>query len=151
MLDKKENHRKFAKETFNGTWNLLDKKERTKEEDAQMIRMAHASRYHWGEIGTPLEFARSDWQISRVYAVLGFGVMAHKYAKTSLEHCEKNEIGDFDLAFAYEALARASAVSGDTPKGYGYLSLAESAGSDIAKKDDSEFFLNELKTVTELL
>ncbi len=151
MSNKKEMHRKFAKDTFNGTWDLLNKKERTKEEDAQMIRMAHASRYHWGEIGTPLEFVRGDWQISRVYAVLGFGVMAYKYGKTSLELCEKNEIYDFDLAFAYEALARASAVSGDIAKGHGYLSLAESAGEEIAKKDDREYFLSELNGVAELL
>jgi hypothetical protein len=151
VSDKKELHLKFAKECFNDVWNLLDKKERTKNEDAQMVRMAHASRYHWGEIGTPLEFARGDWQISRVYAVLGFGVMAFKYAKTSLEHCENNEIGDFDLAFAYEALARASAVSGDIDKGRGYLVMTESAKDDIAKKDDRDYFLSELESVSELL
>ena len=151
MTDQKEMHRQFAVQTFNGVWELLDKKERTKDEDAQMIRMAHASRYHWGEIGTPLEFARGDWQIARVYALLGFGVMAHKYAKTCLELCEKNELGDFDLAFAYEALARACAVSGDISKGAGYLSLAKSAGKEIKKKDDREYFFNELKSVEELL
>ena len=150
MPDKSEMHRLFAKETFNKTWDLLEKK-RTKEEDVAMIRMAHTSRYHWGEVGTVLEFARGDWLISRVYALLGFGVMAHKYAKTSLELCEKNDIGDFDLAFAYEALARANAVSGDIDKGRGYLSLAENASAYIAKKEDREYFLSELKIVEKLL
>ena len=72
----KEVHKKFAVDCFNGTWDLLDNKDRSREEDFNMIHMAHASRYHWGEIGTPLEFARGDWQISRVYAVLGMGAMA---------------------------------------------------------------------------
>ncbi|MCP4141148.1 MAG: hypothetical protein GY755_12850 [Chloroflexi bacterium] len=151
MTNKEEMHRKFAKECFNGVWDLLDKKERRKDEDAQMIRMAHASRYHWGEIGTPLEFARGDWQISRVYAVLGFGVMAHKYAQTCLNLCEKNDLGDFDLAFAYEALARASAVSGDIDKGRAYVDLAKSAGKEMSKKEDRDYFFSELESVSELL
>jgi hypothetical protein len=56
----KEMHKKFAVDCFNGTWDLLDNKDRSREEDFNMIHMAHASRYHWGEIGTPLEFARGD-------------------------------------------------------------------------------------------
>ena len=151
MTDKKEMHRQFAVQTFNGVWDLLGKQERTKDEEAQMIRMAHTSRYHWGEIGSPLEFARGDRQISRVYAVLGFWVMSHKYAKTSLDLCEKNELGDFDLAFAYEALARACTVSGDVDKGRGYLPLAKSAGAEIKEKDDRDHFFSKLKSVEELL
>ena len=151
MTDQHEVHREFAVQCFNGAWDLLEKSDRTKDEDAQMIHMAHASRYHWGQIGTPLEFARSDWQISRVYAVLGFGVMAFRYAKRCLDLCEEYGFGDFDLAFAYEALARASAISGDIAKGYGYLSLAEEAGKAIEKEDDREYFFNELKCVSERL
>ena len=79
-----ELHRKFATDCFNSTWNLLDKNKRTLEDDARMIHMAHASRYHWGEIGTPLNFTRGDWQISRVYAVLGLGENALKYGKSCL-------------------------------------------------------------------
>ena len=151
MTDQHEVHREFAVQCFNGVWDLLEKSDRTKDKDAQMIHMAHASRYHWGQIGTPLEFARGDWQISRVYAVLGFGVMAFRYAKRCLDLCEENGIGDFDLAFAYEALARASAVSGDIVKGHGYLSLAEEAGKAIEKEDDREYFFNEFKSVSERL
>ncbi len=151
MTEKNELHREFAIQCFNGVWDLLDKSDRTQGEDSQMIHMAHASRYHWGQIGTPLEFARGDWQISRVYATLGFGVMAFKYAKYCLDLCEKHNLGDFDLAFAYEALARASAVSGGIAKAKGYLSLAESAGSEIKKEDDQKYFLSELKSVSEML
>ena len=49
-------HKKFAVELFNRTWDLLDKEDRTQEEADTMIHAAHASRYHWGEIGTPFEF-----------------------------------------------------------------------------------------------
>jgi hypothetical protein len=140
-------HRKFAIESFNGTWELLEKTDRTPEETQRMFHMAHASRYHWGEIGTPLNFARGDWLISRVYATQGFGVMSFRYAISSLELCEKNDIGDFDLAFAYEALARACAVSGDVAKASGYITLAKTAGEEIAKEEDRQYFYQELYTV----
>ncbi|MEM2102674.1 MAG: hypothetical protein QXM22_04095 [Candidatus Bathyarchaeia archaeon] len=38
----------------------IDKKDRTREEDDKMVHAAHASRFHWGEIGTPLEFERGE-------------------------------------------------------------------------------------------
>ena len=152
MSKKDEMHRELATQCFNGVWNLLEKRDRSKDDDAQMIRMAHTSRFHWGEIGTALEFARGDWQISRVYdAVLGFGVMAYKYAKTSLTLCEENGFGDFDLAFAYEALARACAVSGDMDRGRDYISLAKDAAAEIEKEEDREYFFSELESVSEIL
>ena len=116
-----------------------------------MIRMAHASRYHWGQVGTPLELARGDWQIAKVYAELGFGVMAYKYAKTSLDLCEKHDLGSFDLAFAYQALAYACAVSGDIDKGRGYITLGQSAAAEIEDEDNRAYVWAELEKVEERL
>lgn len=143
----KEMHTRFAKACFNATWDLLDKTDRTKEEDLEMIHTAHASRYHWGQIGTPLNKARGDWQISRVYAVLDFGVQAFRYGKSCLQILETEGIGDFDLAFAYEALARACAASGDVNQTQGYVKLAKDAGEAIEKKEDREYFFSELETI----
>jgi hypothetical protein len=140
-------HRKFAVDCFNGTWDLLDKTERTEEEAFKMIHMAHASRFHWGEIGTPLEFARGDWQISRVYAVLGRGAAAFVYGESSLNHCLESEIGDFDLAFAYEALARASAILSDTEKLANYKKLGQEAGEAIEDKGNKDYFFSELNSI----
>lgn len=67
----REVHEKLAMSLFNATWALLDKEDRTVEDDIEMIHSAHASRYHWGQIGEPLHFERGEWQISRVYSVLG--------------------------------------------------------------------------------
>lgn len=41
-----ECHKKFAVDLFNLVWSLLDKKNRTKEEDDKMVHAAHASRFH---------------------------------------------------------------------------------------------------------
>lgn len=149
--EQREWHLKFAKTLFNSTWDLLDKPDRTKDEDLHMIRMAQASRYHWGEVGEPLQFARGDWQIARVYAVLGFGVMAYKYAKSCLDLCEQYDLGNFDLAFAYEALARASAVSGDLDKGRGFITLGQAAAVEIEDEEMRAYVLDELDKVEERL
>ena len=143
----KESHRKFAIDLFNLTWNLLDKKDRTPEEDDKMIHAAHASRFHWGEIGTPLEFERGEWQISRVYSVLKRSEPALYHAKRCLEICKKNNIGDFDIAFAYEALARAYAAAGLKSQCNENMELARKAGQQIKREDDKKYFLSELATI----
>jgi hypothetical protein len=56
-----------------------------------MLREAHASRFHWGEIGTPLQFERGEWRISRVYAVLDRPQAAIRYAQRCLDICTANQ------------------------------------------------------------
>jgi len=143
----KESHKKFAVDLFNLTWSLIDKKDRTKEEDDKMVHAAHASRFHWGEIGTPLEFERGEWQISRVYAVLNSPQQALYHAQRCLEICEANKIGDFDIAFAYEAMARAHAVAGEKSQCEKYLRLAKEAGEQIKDKENRDYFFSELRTI----
>jgi len=150
MIDKKastKEHRKFAVDLFNLTWSFLDKKERTREEDDKMVHAAHASRYHWGEIGTPLEFERGEWQISRVYSVLKRSEPALYHARRCLEICKENSIKDFDIAFAYEAMARAHTLAGNRTECEKYLQRAKEAADQIKKKEDKDYFLSELKTI----
>lgn len=144
---KDEWHRKQAVENFNKTWDLIEKKERTKEEDFEMIHTAHASRFHWGLAGTPLNNARGEWQISRVYSLLKMGDSALLHGERSLELCLQNNFGDFDLAFAYESVARAYMVKGEEAKMEEYFSLASKFAENIAKKDDKEYFISELNSI----
>ncbi len=143
----REWHRKFAASLFNWTWTLLEKKHRTREEDDEMVHAAHASRFHWGKVGTPVNFARGDWQISRVYSVLERPEPALFHARRCLDQCEKEKIGDFDLAFAYEALARASAVGGNMKDCKKYIAIAKEIGERIKEKEDKDLFFSDVKTV----
>ncbi len=139
-------HRKFAIDCFNRVWSLLGKKDRTKEDDDEMMHAAHASRFHWGEIGTPLEKERGEWQISRVYSVLNRPQSALFHAARCLEICRENKIGDFDIAFAHEAVARASACSGKKFEFEKHYQLAKQAGHKIKEKGDREYFLGDLES-----
>ena len=134
-----EFHEKLAKSAFNSTWDYLDKKDRTTEDDLNMIHTVHASRYHWGILvsegkGEPINLQRGEWIISRVYSVLERGEPALYHAKICLELTEEHNIGDFDLAFVYEAMARASALLKNKKDFEKYSKLANEAGEKIKKK-----------------
>src|SRR2546425_12635796 len=104
-------HRKMAVGLFNEVWRLLEKT-RSPAEDERMIHAAHASRFHWGEVGTAGNRAIGDWPISHVYAILGRPEPATYHAVRSPATCKQNGVRALPLAFAYEALAPAPAGPG---------------------------------------
>ncbi|WP_261130471.1 hypothetical protein [Bacillus sp. Marseille-Q3570] len=141
-------HRKCAVDLFNKVWDLIEKEDRNADEELEMIHAAHTSRHHWGIIGEPVNFARGEWQISRVYAILNVTDRAHYHAQQSLDYCLENNIGDFDLAYAYEALARAAFVGGHLDKYKEYIELAMDANEAIKGEKDKEIFEMDLKSLT---
>ena len=142
-----QSYRKMAADEFNLVWALLDKARRSRDEDETMVHAAHASRYHWSLVGNPTNLAIGEWQVSRVYAVLGRAEPCLHHARRCLKICEANRIGDFPLAFAYEALARADAVAGRKKDLRLHLAKAYKAGLAIAGKEDRDAFFRQLGTV----
>jgi DNA-binding transcriptional MerR regulator len=132
---------------FNRVWTLLEQEDRSEADDAEMIHAAHASTYHWMQIGQPVNRARGEWQCSRVYAVLGQAGPAMFHAQKVLDICQREGIGDFDLAFGYEALARAAAVAGQHDESRRWAELARTAAADIAEDEDREIVLTDLDTL----
>jgi hypothetical protein len=139
--------RRTAADLFNFTWTLLEKPDRSSREDDLMIHAAHAQRFHWEWVGEPVNHARGEWQVSRVYAVLGRAEPALYHARRCLEICEAHGLGDFDVAYAYEALARAHGVAGDGDEAGRFVGLASQAAEEIADADDREQVLADLATL----
>ena len=108
-------HRALAVDLFNHVWTLLEMPSRTPMQDDEMIHAAHASRHHWGVVGEPANLARGEWQCSRVYSVLGRAEPALWHARRCLAICEEHGIGDWDIAFAWEAIARGCRRRAVTP------------------------------------
>lgn len=139
-----EDHKKLAIECFNKTWSYIDLKSRTTEEDLEMIHLAHSSRYHWGIAGTELEKGRGEWQISRVYSIVNQGQSALLHAEAYLDICNKNNYQDWDISFAFEAMAYAYKVLENNE----LLELYKKKGLDSLKgiKDpnDREYAKSEL-------
>jgi hypothetical protein len=109
--------RALAVGLYNRVWQLMDVENRTVAQDDEMVHAAHASRYHWGEIGQPKNLAIGEWQVSRVYSVLGRGEPAVHHARRCLDLAESNPVEPWLLGSAYEGMARATAVAGDPEAG----------------------------------
>jgi len=141
-----ECHKKFAIELNNLVWGFLEKKERSKEEREKMIHAAHTSCYHWGEIGEPINLQRGEWMISHVYAILNRPEPALYHAKECMELTEKHKFEDFDLAYAYEAMARAYAAVGEKTECEKYIGLAKKAGENIKGEEDGKIFMGDFES-----
>lgn len=135
----------FAIDFHGKTWELLEKKERTPDEQLRMLDYAHASLALWRAAGTAVRHQRGEWLVSRVHAVLGDGEQALKHAHLCYELLEgnKGEMKDFDFAFAYEAIARAYAIKGDKKEAGKFIEMAQKAGEEIKEKEDRDIFFSE--------
>ncbi len=140
-------HRALAADLFNHVWTLLELPSRTADQVDEMIHAAHASRHHWGVVGEPFNLARGEWQCSRVYAVLGRAEPALWHARRCLAVCEEHGIGDFDIAFAWEAIARGAAVAGDEAMRGEAMARARELAADISDAEDRELVLSDLETI----
>ena len=144
-------HRRLGVDLFNYTWTLIEKADRTAAETDEMIHAAHASRYHWSKAGTTVNLGRGEWQISRVYSVLGRAEPALWHAGRCLAYAEQaaaaGETESWDLPSAYEALARAHAIAGDTATATTWRDRAREALASIAEADDREVIEGDLATL----
>jgi hypothetical protein len=137
----------LAASLFNGVWTLLEKPDRTQGDDLLMVHMVHACCFHWGRVGTAVNFVRGECQCSRVYATLGRVEPALFHAQRALTSCEANGIADFDLAFCYGAFARAHAVAGEFDEARRWQQRGLDAANDVAEDDDREILLADLASV----
>jgi hypothetical protein len=105
--------RELARTLFNQVWSLIEQESRTADDDERMIHTAHASRFHWDNVGDDDNRAIGEWQCSRVYATLGRAEPALYHARRCLHYAERPGAEVWLRASAHEALARAQAVAGD--------------------------------------
>ncbi len=107
-------HRAQGVEANNSTWELLDGRSHSPSEADDLLARAYASTYHWARAAgrQPANAARGSWLVSRAHAVLGHGELALHHADQCAATCAAAGLDDFDLAYAYEARARALACLG---------------------------------------
>jgi DNA-binding transcriptional MerR regulator len=140
--------RALAVGLFNYTWTLLENPDRTREQDDEMLNAAHASRYHWGEVGEAVNLSRGEWQVSRVYSVLGRGEPALYHARRCVEINEANDAReDWELGSAYEAMARASAVAGDAAARDEWKARAVAELAKIKDAEDRQVLEQDIATL----
>ena len=140
-----EAHKFFAQSINGRVWELLQKLNRSQSENEEMLHGAHACTYHWKFVGTAVHQQRGEWLISHVHTVLGHGNEALRHAQRCFELTESNRdlMQDFDIAYAFEGMARAQAMLGDHMLAEEFLVLAQQAGNAIADEEDKSIFMGD--------
>ena len=143
-----EAERFFAVNFHGMTWDLLGKTNRTLEDNEEMIDYAHSSLAHWRKAGKEINLQRGYWLLSRVYSVIKKVDPCVEYAI----RCQKvtndfpDQMEDFDIAFSFEALARAHALAGNKDEFLKYHKMAKDTGKSIKKDDDRKVFEDDLNS-----
>jgi tetratricopeptide (TPR) repeat protein len=141
-----EAHLHFAKSLNGETWNLLDKENRTTDDNELMLAAAFASHYHWLHAGKEVHRQRGEYMIARVYLAVGNWQEALSHATRCLELTDqfKGQMEDFDVAFAYEMAARTNAANGLLDLARRYRDMARKASDQIKNNEDRDIFLADL-------
>jgi hypothetical protein len=142
-------HQFFAAHCFNAAWNLMEKPNRTAEEDEQMLRLSLASHWHWTQRNDYMVKTQSiaHWQTARIYALMGQADNARRYAQLCLQASQNQNVAPIYLAYAYEALARAEAVAENPRDMTRYLDEARQIANTIAESDSKQQLLDDLATI----
>ncbi|MBI2480527.1 MAG: hypothetical protein HYV60_18435 [Planctomycetia bacterium] len=105
----------FAVELNNAAWDWLEAEDYDTPGAERIVHAAHASCYHWMQVGGAANHARAACLIANVYAALGDGPSAIRHARRCIEltKANANELADWDWAFAYDVLSRSHAAAGE--------------------------------------
>lgn len=142
-----EAHKYFAKSINGRVWELLQMSNRSQDDNDEMLYAAHACTYHWKFVGTAVHQQRGEWLISHVHVVLGHALEALRHAERCFELTESHKelMKDFDIAYAFEGMARAHAMLGDQKMAQEFFDLAEQAGRTIANEEDRSIFIGDFE------
>jgi hypothetical protein len=132
---------------FNHAWTLLDLPERTPDQDFDLIHCVHASRWHWGRVGGPQQWAVGEWQCARAHAVLGQAESSLLHAQRCLDLCREHDLHGFVVASAHEALARAHLVAGNVAAGQAERDRAAALAADLTDAADRAVIEADLATL----
>ncbi|WP_278467478.1 hypothetical protein [Gimesia maris] len=148
-FDKQAAHRYFAADSFNKTWEFLEKQDRAASENLEMISTCHASLWHWlqFENHTDENISIAYWQLSRVYAVTNQPSNAFSFAMLCLKITQDKHLSPFCLAYAYEALARAASISNKPEEVATYVEQAKKIAESDLKGDEKQQLLDDLNTI----
>jgi hypothetical protein len=142
-------HKEMAINCFNAAWDLLDLALRTRDEEEQMIHLAHSSFWHWSQVKehTPKNLSIGYWQLSRVYAVSGLGERSLYFAKCCEDISLKNNLEPFYIAYAYEALSRANAILDHINLSTEQKAIALEYVQKVKVEDSKNMLINDLQSI----
>ncbi|MBI3832240.1 MAG: hypothetical protein HY291_22145 [Planctomycetes bacterium] len=129
----------FAVECNNAAWDLAEKPERSTEENAAMLQVAHAAAYHWSKAGNALNQVRARLLLAQVHALLGDGPRALEYARSSHADLAQPQSPEWERALAHAVLAHAAKVAGQEALYREHYPVAKRLGEGLPEDDKAMF------------
>jgi len=137
-------HKYFSADCFNKAWDLIEKPNRTDEENEKMVLLNQASIFHWMQRDDCSNQQKSIgyWQASRIHSITKQPEAAKKYGELCLKYSQGLE--PFFLGYAYEALARAEQTAGNSNKMTEYLNLAKAEAEKVTDTESKKMLTDDL-------
>jgi hypothetical protein len=139
--------RQLARQLFNRTWELIDTRDRTDEQDQMMLVTACAAYLHWDAVGSEENRAIANWQIAHVASLLGYGDLALSHATSALGRVLAARLPAWLHASALEGLARAHAAAGNQAERDLYLKQAIEAVAAVVDAEERRLISAQIATV----
>ena len=138
-------HKYFSANCFNMAWDLIEKTNRTPEDERMMVALNQASIYHWLQRDdcNNERLSVGYWQASRIQALLGNAAEALRLGEVCLSY--SRNLKPFYLGYAHEALARAYGLAANAKDSALHLSLAQEFAAKIGDKGDRELLVADLE------
>lgn len=153
-VEERDLHRFLATEFNNEVWDLLDgglsPQSPDGDKDAALYG-AYAAARHWQEVGTVANRARAEHLLARAAVAVGWAHTGLHHARRCLALVEAapgqaapDQVEDWDVAFAHEALARALAATGDLRGGQEHRRIAVRSTAALRDPEDRRILTGEL-------
>jgi hypothetical protein len=140
-------HKRFGVQCNNRTWEL-SVRDRTPDEDREMLDMAHACAWHWSHVGTELNRMRATMLLAEVHAALGMGDTAMVYADTVRRYfLGSTGTPDWELACMHAVHAHAAHAAGRGDEHRDAYARAKAALAAIADEEDRQIIAKTFERV----
>ena len=137
-------HRYFSAHCFNTAWDLIEKKDRTPDDERLMVALNQACIYHWLQRDdcNNQRLSVGYWQASRIQALLGNAAEALRLGAICLSY--SGALSPFYLGFAHEALARAHRLAANVKDATRHLQSAQELAAKVSDKGERELLVADL-------
>ena len=144
---RQDGQRELAVSYYNATWELIEKPERSPEDDREMLLLACASRQLWGDIGGPIELATGDWHVAHVASLLGESSLALAFAASAYERASTQGVPSWLVASTCEGLARAHATAGHLSECDAWIVRANEYLAQVDEQEDREIITSQIASI----
>lgn len=135
LTEAQEWRRRFAVQSNNQAWEL-SVQPRNAAQDREMLNLAHASAWHWSQVGNELNRMRATMLLAEVHALLGLGSSAVAYAEEMRDYFLGRDTPDWELAFTHTIYAHAAHSAGRSAQHRAAYFKAIEALEAIADEED---------------